>query len=169
MRASRENASKTTFWIRYFHFRQSLYAANTIFLKVTKSVEKSVENGGWGEYVTEVMSYSKYKKDTQQFAGIFMSSDYYMSTIFVLVDKTNDERAPLKITNFFSKEVLSYDTQKGRYSFLVTSLQSLVDASKQSSLNVRKKKTLLDTCLPITMFFIRLSAKYWSSHFLFRY
>lgn len=104
--------------------------------QVTKSVERSLVNSGWDECVTEVMSYSKYKKESQQFAGIFMSSDYFMSTIFILVNKTKFENAPLEITKFFSKEVLSYDTKKGKYSFLVTSFQSLTDATKQSSLNV---------------------------------
>ena len=105
--------------------------------KVTKLVDRSLDEGGWRDGVLKVSGYSVFSKlGAENLADVYISSDETMSVINIYTNKTYRPSINLIIAQFMSNEIKAYDTADGNYTLYTTSSSSMIQSSKDSSYNV---------------------------------
>lgn len=105
--------------------------------KVTKLVQRSLDEGGWSDGVLKVAGYSIFSNiGAENLAEIYISDDESMSIINIFTNKSYKTSNNLIIAQFMSNEIKAYDTEGGNYTLYTTSSSSMIQASKDSSYKV---------------------------------
>lgn len=106
--------------------------------KVTKLVERSLDEGGWREGILKVAGYSIFSNlGAENLADIYISDDESMSIINIFTNRTYKDSFNLLITQFMTNEIKAYDTAGGNYTLYATSSSAMIQSSKDSSYKVK--------------------------------
>lgn len=109
--------------------------------KVTRLVERSLAESGWGEGIMKVAGYSVFSRlGAETLADIYVSDDKTMSIINIFTNKSYKKSINLRVSQFMTNEIRAYDTLGGNYSLYVTSSSSMIQASKDSSYKVHNNE-----------------------------